>query len=929
VTHRNLLLLGGAILAAVVAWIFLRQPDPAPAASEPGHLPSAAAPDVAGPSGRRASTAPSHTVSVTGRVTAADAGVADAWVVLRRHDAPTTGDRQRTVRTESDGSFAFDDVDAGRYAVSATAEGFLPGVLRRLDLADGDPAPVVLRLEPGGQRVHGSIEDVMGGPIDGALVRVVPLSGFAALRQHEGFGTVGDEDGHYELRAAPGRYRIEVEHPDYAGDSRGIEIGKTDSQQDFRLVPTASIEGIVRDGDGGPALARAHVRWMRERAILLPDGESHVAVAGGGAVVTDEEGRFRITGLPPGVVQLTATAPARATSEGLAVAVAIAENVQDVELIVGEAFDVRGRVVDAKSPDAGIANAKVRLGAGGPDGLATETDAEGNFELFGVLAGDYMLDATADGYGLSLPGTPAHVEGDVEGLVLALDAGLEIRGRVEPPQLAQVRLDFKPEQMRMGTALMVSSAAGGVETEADGTFVIGPVSPGDITVIATAADGTAGETSVTVAAEGADGVVVKLQPRATVRGHVRGADGVPVAQAQVTLRRPQPDGRIMRLTVNGRDMGTLGAITDDDGAFEIVGVAADRYEITVSDRYGDELALLGGPLLRDGPVPEIEIGSADRSDVDLSVDAHDGIVRGTVTTADGDPAADVWVTLARRPDPIAPRPDDGDEEGESRSESRMIIATSDGTGSGGRPPALTGEDGSFQFTGLRDGSYQITAEADGGRSRTTDQARPGEHVKLRLGPLSGVEGRAMLDGEPLQSFVVAVAGPTSRSRRVRDKRGHFAVDRLDPGEYRLTVRAGGASGSADFEVKAGQTATQDIILEQPAKVRGTLVDDAGKPIEGAMILVGEGSAEQGRIAIEQDGSEAAITTDAEGKFDFTCAAGGRVLVAIEPGTPEPVAVEFFAAKAGDDIDLGQLDPSDRPPRRGGPAKVEEDTVIEP
>ena len=617
-SQRNLLVVAAAALAAVVAWMFLKNPDPAPAAPTADAPPFAADEGVAGTPGRlgsaSGSTPAQTTVTVSGHVEGDGKPIAGAVVMLRAHDDPESGERQRIAITDSGGGFSFDDVTAGRYALAATAKGFVPGVQRRLDIDGSEPDPLTIALKAGGLRIHGVVEDMTGGPIDGAFVRAVPTQGFMGLRQHESFGTVGDEDGAYELSVAPGRYRLEVEHPDYASDSRGVEVSGGESQQNFRLVPTASIEGIVRDGVGGPVVAGASVRWMRERMIVLPDGSRHATPAGGGMVEADDAGKFRITGLPPGVVQLSARAPKRATTEPTEVSVAIAEQVTGVELVVGEAHDVRGRVVDADDPDRAVANADVTLRSGGPGGIGTQADADGNFEIQGVLAGSYTLDASAKGYALSLPGTPVEVDGDVDDVIVELSAGLTITGRVVPAQLASVRIDLRPEQMRMGGAIFLGGAGmAGVETDEDGTFEIGPVQPGKVMVVATGADGNAGETEVTVGPDGATDVVVKLAPRASVRGAVRGLDGSPIAQGQVSLRRKQPDGQIMRLTINGREMGALSAITGDDGSFQIDGVAADTYEVVVSDRYGDELQVRSGPVQLAGPVPTLKVGTGGRS----------------------------------------------------------------------------------------------------------------------------------------------------------------------------------------------------------------------------------------------------------------------------------------------------------------------------
>jgi protocatechuate 3,4-dioxygenase beta subunit len=652
--------------------------------------------------------------------------------------------------------------------------------------------------------------------------------------------------------------------------------------------------------------------------MLLPDGSRHTVPAGGGVVTAGDDGRFRITGVEPGIVVLSARAPARASVEPVEIPVAIAEQVADVELVVAAAHDVRGSVVDARTEE-GIADARVQLRGDGPEGTSVLTDAEGNFEIVGVLPGRYTLVAVASGYALAVPGTPLEIaDADVDDVQMSLDPGLKIRGRVEPAQLAHVRLDVKPDQMQLGRALFFAASPDGVETDPDGSFELGPVAPGEVTVVAVNADGDAGETAVTIGDTGADEVVVRLQPRARVAGHVRGTDGTPLAQASVTLRPESAPGTDVRLTIDGRDMGTLSAVTTEDGSFEIVGVGEGTHEISIADRYGDEVRIVSGPVERRGPVATLRMTGADRRDLDLQVDAPTGVIDGTVLTDEGEPAPDVWVTLMRRPDP-EPAPDA--DEGGSRHVSRMVIATRGSLGAK-RPPVLTGEDGTFRFSGLRDGEYELAAQADGGTSRVTARTRPGRTETLKLAPLGAVEGLASLDGEPIDTFIVAVAGPSSRRKRVRDPGGKFSIDRLDPGHYTLTIRAGSASGDVEVDVEAGRTAKRDVVLQRPATVVGKVTDEGGTPVEGAMVLVGDGSADEGRVQISQDGSDAMIATDDEGKFDFHCAPGARVIVVIEPGQPEPIAVKFFTAEAGARVELGTLTPADKP-SRGPPQAVDD------
>lgn len=859
------------------------------------------------------STEPAR-LALRGTVEADGEPVAGAVVTVITTD-PDAGTDPHTTRSEPDGRFELLALPAARYTISATAAGHLPAVLRSLELrAD---ASITLTLTSGGQPLGGTISDATGGALEGALVRVTPLSGVAALRRLDGFATLSAEDGAYALHVAPGRYRVDVSHPDYAPEHRAVDVGPGAQSQDFALVPMGVIEGIVRHEDGGAPVPGAWVSWQRERLMLLEPGRRTSITTGGGKVRADDAGRFALRGLPPGTILLTARA-SRAASEGpTAVPLAMAEHAADVEVLVSRAADVRGRVVSKQDPTQGIAEASVSVGIR----ARARTDAEGSFVLEGVLEGRATVYASAEGWLPSFPGTALEVTADAPTeLTIELERAPTIRGRVEPPTVAEVSIELRPQTMGKGIgpgAMMLGGGPTKAESDAEGRFELGPAHPGPTTVVARAADGRAGEVIVEVGPDGADEVVVRLEPRSVVRGTVRGATGQPVTQANVSLRRVRAAGAAdVRLTINGREMGTDMGITTEDGGFEIGGVAAGDYEVIVTDRYGEPLPVRGAP----GGVGSLAVAEGvDLDGHELVVDAPDGVIRGIVRTADGEPAPDVWVQASMLPERASASGKDGPrtpgKDGpRTRSETRVIVGGVDGasTGSTARPPVLTDEEGRFEITGLRDAEYELVAEGGAGGRRASKLARPGDPVTLELAELGAIEGVVTLDGEPLERFAVRVEGPTSRVVQVRDAGGHFEIDRLDPGAYRLVIDTAGGRGTAEVTVDPGQAAKRDVALDRFVEVKGRVLDRAGAPVKGATIVLGDGDGQTGSISIQQDGSEESITTDAEGRFTTTCAAGQRVLLATSPERPDPLVVHFFVAEPGQGVDVGDLHERDAP-----------------
>src|SRR5690606_32979363 len=115
---------------------------------------------------------------------------------------------------------------------------------------------------------------------------------------------------------------------------------------------------------------------------------------------------------------------------------------------------------------------------------------------------------------------------------------------------------------------------------------------------------------------------------------------------------------------------------------------------------------------------------------------------------------------------------------------------------------LTDENGLFVIKDLaRDGDYRLVAEGERGGARATqDSVASGSRVTLTLEQLGGLDGVVTLDGKPVTEYSVEIVGPMPRTKQVAHPRGEFRIDRLDPGEYELFVRADAGIGEAEAEL---------------------------------------------------------------------------------------------------------------------------------
>ena len=878
----------------------------------------------AGDSAHGSATAPGHATSgppapatLTGMVIDGSSKQPIAGAVV--HAATGESDDGYAVRAGADGSFTLADIDAGDYVVSASAPGHAPSVGTHVHLDPGGSGRVTLTLAPGANAVTGTVSDVSGGPVAGAIVRFVPIHGVLGARAADSFAALTGDDGGFSLGVPDGLYRAAVTHPDYVSQRRRVELRGGARQVDFALAPGGAVEGrVVRAADGAP-VPFATVAYVRETVTTIP-GVGAISGAGRrGATAADADGRFRIGGLESGALRLTARGGGGATSGDTVVRLAIGEQVSGVELVVDSARTVRGRAVDAATnqPVAGV-----QVVASNAEGTAVPataaTGADGAFVIEGLAPGGYSLEADSDTH---LPaGLPTRVMvggTDVDDAVVKLRRGYFVSGRVEPATVADVGLRLDTEH-GLGRGVF---SLGNARTGDGGRFRLGPLAAGQHVLEATAADGRTG--SATVAVKNADvgDVVISLQDGASLVGRVVDQHGKPVADATVALRTHSNSGNSVTMIVNGRDVGAKQSPTHEDGSFEILGLEAGDYELSVKDDALNALAWSDGSTTP----RSVKLAEGQRKEMTLKVQGRDGVIRGVALGPDGKPLPDAWVSATPAmtamsmggPPPRGPPPgagpgggDDGDGQPRQVTSQAMMVVTDGGDGGGGlglgmsARSVLTDADGRFEIRDLRRGKYELVGEGVRGAARGFLHAvDTGSDVTLRLVSLARIEGTVTRGGAPVEQFRVELTGPSRRSKMVRDRNGAFQVRFVDPGHYQLRVTGGDATAEVGVDVEAGKPAEVQVDLHEQLRVRGKVADASGAPVVGAMVIASVDHGD-GRVEVNIMGDDAPPTTGPDGRFEIGVDPGKYRVLVIGQDSPQPLAMKPVEVTA--DVDLGTI-----------------------
>jgi hypothetical protein len=380
---------------------------------------------------------------------------------------------------------------------------------------------------------------------------------------------------------------------------------------------------------------------------------------------------------------------------------------------VSDAPMISGRVVMAQDRSRGIEQAEVigyrESGTGRASSITTDRD--GNFELSGLARGTYRL-MTIKRDMLSALAPPIELgDDDVTGLVIALDPGITLAGRVDPPAVADISLSTRDASVMGELTDNYNNVHG--HSDATGGFTLRGVPRGALELGAITPDGSSGSITVDATSD-RTGLVIELKPHASISGKVIDAHGAPVGFADVEPRREHD------LEARGLPALRHDVLTQPDGTFRIVGLDAGRYGLVVRQQTD------GFPA--PGLTLDVEAGSEVR-DLVITLPERTAQILGRVLAPDGSPAVGATV----------------DVFGTSRT------ATTDATGV-------------FTIDALRPDRYAIqVASADNtaiaAARVTTDKA-----VALTLTPAATLVMRVTDHGTPARDISVYCVGPPGHWR---------------------------------------------------------------------------------------------------------------------------------------------------------------------
>ena len=845
------------LLLAIAAWWALRSGPPGGGKGEPGGPVATWNPadevELRRELESRAIEIRATVASLSGRVHDQDArGIANATVCAWPNAIDFTFSEIREpmcTTSDPDGRYRLQGVIPGRLRLSAAARGHLPGEARRvaepaIDVEPGERDGLDIMLERGGVLVAGRVEDMMGGPVDGVtlVLRQHPSAGgadpltFGAWGDKAPLVTLSGEDGRFEAFVHPGEIAWQTYAEGYASTKGSTTTPVADLS--IRVAPEAVLAGVVVDAESG-----APQSGVRVIAWADPGSLSH---ASGGAD-TDADGRFRITGLPPGRYKPWASAPGRLGIAERSAALGPGESAEDLRIPMMAAPIVRAtvRIAESGEPCPGGAAGLHEDGRGrnewqviGPDGQVTFT---------AVLPGKYRPKVGCNGYrsATMYPMVDAGQRSETD-LTWEVFAGVTLGGVVKasdghpvPGALVTVTPLEGPTQFPRGT-----------RADDAGRFSLSGLDAIPVTV--TAAGGgevTAEPLHVELGRDGAE-VSLQLEAGGSVTGIVVDEVDEPIVGAIVRLSSPERGSGETRRT-------------DEAGRFAIDALALRAYDVDAS---------LDGTWRPARQRVDLS-ASARRAEVQLTVESTAGKIAGHVIDRSGAAIPDAVVAI---------------------EDNRPGILLSERS-------SLSGSNGAFVLDGLPRGPHTVVAVAPDGAMARVSKVEAGESTSIEIvvDMVASVAGRISVDQGKLPSVftISASSGGTRITEAFASSDGSWRLESISPGDVTLSAVTGLGRVSANVTLAPGERREGvELMLLGRIDLEGQIVDlETGEPLAGFTVVataVDDGYGELGKqaeIATALGPGDPRQLTKADGRFIVPSVSVGLVnLAAFPKDFPESV-----------------------------------------
>ena len=617
----------------------------------------------------------------------------------------------------------------------------------------------------------------------------------------------------------------------------------------------------------------------------------------------DPDGRFEITGLPPGGkyhLDLSSTVFSNSWKEGIVVT---AGEITEIELTLVRGVRLAGRITGTDGE--GLKGAELELevhvetkGRSSTTSTQRRSIENGAFEFTGLQPGAVTLRIRAEGCSERVEELGSFEAGAArDDLHFQVSAGLTLRGSVLwPDGTPAVGVAVHVQHVLAENEDSWDAREFHAKTDAEGDFRITGLEARPAILTASARrelpirdEGAgAGDSSGKKRrprrgpvwkgeqkdlTPGTEGVIVILSPGDTVRGRVTDDTGAPVTSYQVQATPRRGGGGNSSFDWSRQISGRA---RDENGEFELAGLSAGEWRVHVSG---------------DGFVGSDPVVVTIPTDVPLDLRVRRAVrLVGVVQDPSGQPVGGAEIDLTQRDGP----------------QGTILSVTS-----------TAHRDGSFTLDDAPPGSLTLYAEAPGwARSNGLElEVSPGEEregLLLVLRPGARLTGEIHTSAKPFDGRRIYVSGREGVDfweSTYSDKQGRFSFEGLPQGEFNVRLDPPpSAEGDDDHRLRAAKQhkavvtltegGTAHVVLGEPSAsailVHGR-VTVGGEPMPDLVVRCG--ASEFNTAAACDEFGNYELKVDGPGSYWFTVTArdGDRATFSRELGAEASQRVDFDLA----------------------------------
>ncbi len=279
--------------------------------------------------------------------------------------------------------------------LQATAPGLIPSMAQQVQLLpEVDPGvrEVTLTLKGRGVTLTGRVIDANGDPIKAASIIVQPDAWPTYSDSPGAFprptAAVTGPDGRFAYASGlpMGQHVVVVRAPNFATKVTTVLVQDRPVEIEVTLHGGVEVSGTVTQADGSPS-AQAHVWVSQPTSRWQAYGNGH-----GPLVVADDEGRFTLRRVPPGLTAVRARAGWKkgTLTRGAETVEVFEERLSDLQIMLQAGRTISGRIVDLDgAPIEGRVVTAFGVGAKSND---VTTSADGTYQISSLPEPDGAID---------------------------------------------------------------------------------------------------------------------------------------------------------------------------------------------------------------------------------------------------------------------------------------------------------------------------------------------------------------------------------------------------------------------------------------------------------------------------------------------------------------------------------------------------------